>query len=107
MSSDPGTVALDIVAGVLTGGVSLIGNMLGWFASGTDYAPGGMAVVGEQGPELVNLPAGSKVTPNSELSGSIGQGATVNIYSPRAVDPSEAAAIMRQSMRELAFSGAM
>ena len=31
------------------------------FASGTDYAPGGLALVGEQGPELVNLPRGSQV----------------------------------------------
>lgn len=34
------------------------------FAGGTDYAPGGMALVGESGPELVNLPRGSQVIPN-------------------------------------------
>lgn len=45
------------------------------FASGTDYAPGGMAMVGESGPELVNLPRGSQVIPNHRL-GSVG-GATV------------------------------
>lgn len=33
------------------------------FAGGTDFAPGGFALVGEQGPELVNLPRGSQVTP--------------------------------------------
>jgi TP901 family phage tail tape measure protein len=32
-----------------------------WYAKGTNYAPGGLAVVGEQGPELVQLPRGSKV----------------------------------------------
>jgi len=32
------------------------------FASGTNYAPGGVAWVGENGPELVNLPRGSGVT---------------------------------------------
>jgi hypothetical protein len=37
------------------------------FASGTDYAPGGMSLVGEEGPELVNLPTGASVTPNSML----------------------------------------
>ena len=31
------------------------------FAKGTSSAPGGMALVGEQGPELVNLPRGSQV----------------------------------------------
>lgn len=34
------------------------------FASGTNYAPGGLAWVGERGPELVNLPRGSQVIPN-------------------------------------------
>lgn len=33
------------------------------FATGTDNAPGGMSLVGERGPELVNLPAGSQVMP--------------------------------------------
>jgi len=31
------------------------------FALGTDYAPGGLAMVGEEGPEVVNLPRGSQV----------------------------------------------
>ena len=35
-------------------------------AKGTDYFQGGLAIVGEQGPELVSMPRGSKVTPNSE-----------------------------------------
>jgi phage-related tail protein len=34
------------------------------FASGTDFAPGGLSLVGEHGPELVNLPRGSQVIPN-------------------------------------------
>ncbi len=37
------------------------------FASGTDFAPGGLALVGEKGPELVNLPRGSQVIPNDRL----------------------------------------
>jgi hypothetical protein len=37
------------------------------FATGTRYAPGGMALVGERGPELVNLPRGAQVIPNSQL----------------------------------------
>lgn len=31
------------------------------FARGTNYAPGGVALVGEQGPELVDLPRGARV----------------------------------------------
>lgn len=33
----------------------------GLFADGTNYAPGGLSIVGERGPELVNLPQGSQV----------------------------------------------
>ncbi|RVP32281.1 phage tail tape measure protein [Sinorhizobium meliloti] len=34
---------------------------IGLYADGTSYAPGGLSVVGERGPELVNLPRGSQV----------------------------------------------
>lgn len=47
------------------------------FAEGTNYAPGGMALVGEKGPELVNLPRGSQVIPNDRIAGA---GQTTNIY---------------------------
>ena len=43
------------------------------FASGTSFAPGGLAVVGERGPELVDLPRGSRVLPNGA------GGTTVNV----------------------------
>lgn len=33
------------------------------FAKGTNFAPGGLAVVGEKGPELINLPRGAQVIP--------------------------------------------
>ena len=33
------------------------------YAEGTDYHPGGLALVGEEGPELVLLPRGAKVLP--------------------------------------------
>jgi hypothetical protein len=39
------------------------------YASGISDAPGGLAVVGEQGPEVVNLPQHSQVIPNSALGG--------------------------------------
>ncbi|MBO0962492.1 phage tail tape measure protein [Neobacillus sp. MM2021_6] len=40
-----------------------------WYAKGTNYAPGGLAVVGEHGPELINLPRGSQVKNASETRG--------------------------------------
>jgi phage-related protein len=50
------------------------------FASGTDFAPGGMALVGEQGPELVSLPTGSKVMDAKKTTQSLsGNGRSVHI----------------------------
>jgi len=49
------------------------------FATGTNYAMGGSYVVGEQGPEVVNLPAGSSVTPNNQLGGKSAN-VTINNY---------------------------
>lgn len=54
------------------------------FAGGTDSAPGGWALVGEQGPELVNLPRGAQVRTNDEtmdmLSGGGGRGGAPVIH---------------------------
>lgn len=36
------------------------------YAKGTSYHPGGLAIVGENGPELVDLPRGSRVYPNGK-----------------------------------------
>lgn len=43
------------------------------FANGVKNFSGGLAVVGERGPELVNLPAGASVTPN-HLLGTVSPG---------------------------------
>ena len=52
------------------------------FASGTNFAPGGTAWVGERGPELVNLPRGSQVYTNSQSRQmlSAGRGGEVVIH---------------------------
>jgi hypothetical protein len=40
----------------LASGFSALLHLIPGFASGTSSAPGGLALVGEKGPELVNLP---------------------------------------------------
>ena len=45
-----------------------------YLAKGTDYFKGGAAIVGEQGPELVTMPKGAKVTPNKKTENILGQG---------------------------------
>jgi uncharacterized protein (TIGR02594 family) len=42
------------------------GKITGMFANGTNYSPGGPAVVGERGWEIVNLPQGSQVIPHGK-----------------------------------------
>lgn len=51
---------------------------LGNNAAGTDNWRGGLTWVGEEGPELVNLPKGAQVIPNDKAVGGSG-GSTVNL----------------------------
>jgi hypothetical protein len=66
-----GNVAVG-AAKMLNNGGGTLGKFTGMFANGTNYAPGGMALVGERGPELVNLPRGSQVYSNSKSKGMMG-----------------------------------
>ena len=66
--------AVKNVAGFIGGGKGSVGAN----ATGTSYWRGGYTTVGEHGPELINLPAGSKVHSNSDTQKIIG-GRAVNI----------------------------
>lgn len=54
----------------------LVGAILGipGFADGTNFAPGGLAMVGERGRELVQLPRGSRVIPNGQTEAMMAKG---------------------------------
>lgn len=72
---------LDIAFGAFAGGrggASLFPSLarIPLYATGTSSAIGGPAIVGERGPELVNLPRGSRVTPNHRMPA----GQPVNVY---------------------------
>lgn len=54
----------DWVPGVGGKGFSI--SEIPMLAKGTDYFQGGLAIVGEQGPELVSMPRGAQVTPNAK-----------------------------------------
>lgn len=60
---------LSKVTGAISGGVSRIFSRN---ATGTGYWGGGLSVVGEHGPELVQMPGGSKVFTNRQSRGMIG-----------------------------------
>jgi hypothetical protein len=51
------------------------------FAGGVQNFSGGLALVGEKGPELVNLPGGSDVIPNSRMGGG-GVSITIHVTQP-------------------------
>lgn len=59
-------------SGRRSGGI--IGSLFGipGFANGTNYAPGGLAMVGERGRELMQLPRGSRVIPNGQTEAMMG-----------------------------------
>jgi tape measure domain-containing protein len=57
-----GAAAGSVASVLFTNLISKIG--VNGFARGTAFAPGGMALVGEKGPELVNIPRGSQVISN-------------------------------------------
>jgi len=57
------------VGGGLFGGIfNNIGSLIPGFAKGTNNAPRGLAVVGENGPELVRFNGGEQVIPNHRLN---------------------------------------
>jgi hypothetical protein len=82
------------------GGWVCIGNVT--FASGTNFAPGGMALVGEYGPELVNLPRGSQVATAAQTAKAL-TGNTWNVT----INTGESGVRVVDDMRYLQMLGAM
>ena len=68
-------VAPATTAAAPAGGGNIFSSLFGsnfklfGFADGTEFSPGGVALVGERGPEIVNLPRGSQVVPNHRMQG--------------------------------------
>lgn len=59
--------------------LTLAASPLG-YAKGTSFHPGGLAIVGEEGPELLDLPRGASVTPMSQVGANGGGGVVVHNY---------------------------
>ena len=64
----------------IPGPLGKVRDVIPGFAKGVSNFGGGLAVVGERGPELVNLPRGADVVGNHQLAGIGGGGTTNNIY---------------------------
>lgn len=76
------------IAGKVKGYTNI--NTIPMLAKGTQNFAGGAAIVGERGPELVNLPRGSQVTPNNQLSGALAPAITMNNNIYNQIDMSKA-----------------
>lgn len=119
--------AIDSVIGKVSSAVSAVNNLAGkvssvvsaagklggkipGFARGTSFAPGGIALVGERGPELVNLPRGSEVIPNNRLRAEMnersgGGGPTVTIQQMVVQDATDIDRVASRLGRALLMAG--
>lgn len=93
----------------ISGAASSVSSQLGGssffgpgFANGTVNAPGGMAIVGERGPELVNLPRGSQVIPAHRAQNMMGGGVTVNVDARGSADPAAVRAQVQAGIMQAA-----
>ncbi len=75
------------------------------YQHGTPDAPGGLALVGERGPELVVLPRHSQVIPNSEMSGFGAGGGSFTQNITVSVATSDAAWLVDKIEHELRMRG--
>lgn len=102
---DPATWGIAALAGIgaaaAFGAAALARSQMDALANGTDFARGGATLVGERGPEIVNLPQGASVTPNHEMGAMNGGNVSIVINSPETLNAVDAARELRRSVRVL------
>jgi len=83
----------------LAGGLAktAFNSMIPGFATGTNFAPGGLALVGERGPELVNLPMGSAVYNNRLTQSALTGGGGMNITVDGVIRGNDLALVLRRA----------
>lgn len=59
-------------SGITSSGAGGITGTVPGFAGGTNFAPGGLAIVGEEGPELMNVPRGAQIMPADQTARMLG-----------------------------------
>ena len=81
--------------------------MIPGFENGVSSFGGGWAMVGEAGPELVNLPGGSNVVPNHQLGSVMGGSGDIHFH-PGAIDargstdPAQTSSMIQQAIKNSA-----
>ncbi len=71
---------IDQLAAEIASRASSVDMGIPGYQHGTSYHPGGLAIVGEAGPELLRLPRGSAVAPMSGSYGYSGGSNIINVY---------------------------
>lgn len=69
---------LNILSGGGAGFATTALSKFSWMANGSDYAYGGATIVGDRGPEIINIPRGSKVTPLNKATQATTYNITIN-----------------------------
>ena len=79
-----------LLSGIFGGGGAdpWAGMRVPGFAKGTPFAPGGLSVVGERGPELMNLPRGAQIIPNHSIGGYLAGSGSSGTVDPASVSKS-------------------
>jgi hypothetical protein len=90
---------LNKVSGLVSGIGNILKGKIPGFADGVRNFSGGLAVVGERGPELVNLPAGSDVFSNQESRAMSGGITIENMNIKSGIDWELGAQYMAQKLR--------
>ncbi len=72
--------AVTSAGGFIGGAFKFVKGIFG-FADGTSSAPGGLSLIGEEGPELMNIPRGAQIIPNNRSMDIINNsgGNTINV----------------------------
>lgn len=104
-----GNGILGLLEGALNGALhGLLGSpkiRLPRFAEGVQNFGGGLAVVGERGPELVNLPRGSDVIPNHALGGgTVNVSVNVGVYAGSEIEKRRVAEELFSALADIANS---
>lgn len=98
-------------AGLFGKGIAQNINAVPAYAGGTNYHPGGLALVGERGPELVSMPRGSQVYTNRESMGMMGGSVQVEVVANNdgfgAIVRNHAGEVVAQAAPTIAKAGAM
>lgn len=107
--------AFKAIGGWFSSAWNWIGDKLGWWATGVNNAPSGLAVVGEQGPELIDFKGGERVYNASDTrqilsgAGSASSGNNFNVTFNNVQDTTAFTMIqqLKDFDRQLAINGVL